>query len=188
MNLAGEKIRLRAMTGEDTERIVSWRNNPRVMKNFIYQKPFTKEGHENWIRTMVDTGKVVQFILEEAAGGRPVGSVYFRDIDRISKKAEYGIFIGEDDAVGKGFGSEAAVFALRYAFEELGLHKVFLRVFADNGAAVRSYEKAGFVQEGYFKDEEWVGERYRDLIFMAVFNPSERGENSKVSHRKRENR
>lgn len=173
MNLTGEKIRLRIMTGEDTERIISWRNNPRVMKNFIYQKPFTKEGHENWIRTMVDTGKVVQFILEDLSDDRPVGSVYFRDIDKVSRKAEYGIFIGEDDAVGKGFGSEAAVLALRYAFEELGLHKVFLRVFEDNQAAVRSYEKAGFVQEGYFADEEWISGRYRDLIFMAVFNPKE---------------
>ena len=28
-----------------------------------------------------------------------------------------------------------------------------LRVFASNKRAIRSYEKAGFVQEGYFKDE-----------------------------------
>lgn len=168
MDLTGKKIRLRKMTGEDTECIVAWRNNPRVRHNFIYQKPFTKEGHENWIRTMVDTGKVVQFIVEEAETGRPVGSVYFRDIDKECRKAEYGIFIGEDDATGKGYGSEAAELAVRFGFEELGLHKIFLRVFADNPAAIRSYEKAGFTKEGYFKDEVCIEGKYRDLVFMSL--------------------
>lgn len=173
MNLTGEKVRLRLMTNEDTDRIVFWRNQPRVWQNFIYQKPFTKEGHEEWIRTMVDTGKVVQFIMEELPGGRPVGSVYLRDINADSRKAEYGIFIGEEDALGKGYGTEAARLAVGYGFEKLCLHKIFLRVFADNRAAVRSYEKAGFVQEGYFKDEEFIRQCYRDLIFMAVRNPKE---------------
>lgn len=173
MEYIGKKIRIRMMTEEDTDRIVTWRNNPRVRNNFIYQKPFTKEGHENWIHTMVDTGKVVQFIIEEIACGQPVGSVYFRDIDRESCKAEYGIFIGEDAAIGKGFGSESARLAIKYGFEELQLHKIFLRVFADNFSAIRSYENAGFLKEGYFKDEVYIENQYRDLIFMAIFN--ERG-------------
>ena len=50
-------------------------------------------------------------------------------------------------------------------------HKIFLRAFADNQAAIRSYEKAGFVQEGYFKDEVRIDGRFRDLVFMAVLNP-----------------
>ena len=171
MNCTGQKIRLRLMRAEDTEAIVRWRNNPRVQKNFIYQKPFTKEGHENWIKTMVDTGKVVQFIIEDLTDGRPVGSVYFRDVDREYEKAEYGIFIGEDDAVGKGFGSEAAKLAVAYGFEELKLHKIFLRALADNGGAIRSYEKAGFVREGYFQDEVKIGGQFRDVVFMAILNP-----------------
>lgn len=168
MNLTGEKIRLRLMNADDTERIVRWRNNTRVRNNFIYQKPFTKEGHENWVRTMVDTGKVVQFIIEDLTDGQPVGSVYFRDIDKEHAKAEYGIFIGEDSAVGKGFGSEAARLAVAYGFEQLGLHKIFLRAFADNAGAIRSYEKAGFVKEGYFKDDVCIDGRFKDLVFMAI--------------------
>ena len=38
-------VYLRPITLEDTENIVKWRNTNRVRKNFIYQKPFTKEGH-----------------------------------------------------------------------------------------------------------------------------------------------
>ena len=67
-------ICLRPMTYEDTDRIVAWRNSDAVRKNFIYQEPFTREGHENWIRTRVETGQVVQMIICDIAGGRPLGS------------------------------------------------------------------------------------------------------------------
>lgn len=170
MKINGEKISLRLMNEDDTDLIVGWRNNLRVRNNFIYQKPFTRDGHEHWVRTMVDTGKVVQFIIEDLRTGQPVGSVYFRDIDKEHKKAEYGIFIGEDSAVGKGLGSEAARMAVEYGFEKLMLHKIFLRVFADNLGAIRSYEKAGFVKEGYFKDDVCIDGEFKDLIFMAIVN------------------
>ena len=89
--IEGKQIYLRPITMEDTDRIVSWRNQDRVRHNFIYQKLFTKESHENWMHTQVETGHVVQFIICEKNNDRPVGSVYFRDIDHDNKKAEYGI-------------------------------------------------------------------------------------------------
>lgn len=172
--LIGERIFLRPIGLEDTERIIAWRNQERVRKNFIYQKPFTKEGHEEWMRTQVGTGRAVQFIICEKETGRPLGSVYFRDIDRDNKKAEYGIFIGEEDAAGKGIGTEAARLAVSYARDGLKLHKLMLRVFADNTAAVRSYEKAGFEKEALLRDEIKTGDGYRDLILMARLYPENR--------------
>lgn len=166
--IEGDGIYLRPITMEDTQNIVRWRNSDRVRQNFIYQAEFTAQGHENWMRTRVFTGEVVQFIICLAENDRPVGSVYFRDIDSGDKKAEYGIFIGEEDAAGRGIGTQTARLAVAYAKDVLKLHKLMLRVFADNQAAVRSYEKAGFVQEGYLKDEHFLGGRYRDLILMAV--------------------
>ena len=166
--IEGKKIYLRPITMEDTENIVKWRNSDRVRKNFIYQAQFTREGHENWMRTKVVTGEVVQFIICEKENDRPVGSVYFRDIDSDNKKAEYGIFIGEADAAGKGYGSETARLAVEYARDVLKLHKLMLRVFADNIGAVKSYENAGFVQEAYLKDEFLQNGTYRSLLFMAV--------------------
>lgn len=172
--IEGEGIYLRPITMEDTENILRWRNSQRVRKNFIYQAEFTKDGHEAWMRSKVALGEVIQFIICLRENDRPVGSVYFRDIDAKDKKAEYGIFIGEADAVGRGIGSETARLAVAYARDEMKLHKLMLRVFADNIAAVRSYEKAGFRQEGYLKDEHFSGGDYRDLILMAVIFPENR--------------
>ncbi len=167
---AEKDIYLREMTDEDEELIIKWRNTDFVRQNFIYRKPFTIEGHRGWVETMVKTGKVVQFIICTKEG-RPIGSVYLRDIDREHKKAEYGIFIGEEDALGKGYGTLAAEGMLAYAFEELKLHKVMLRLLEGNDRARKSYEKAGFVQEAYLKDEVFLDGEFRDVILMAQLAP-----------------
>ena len=165
-------VYLRPITLEDTDRVIRWRNSDRVRKNFIDQRPFTRQGHLNWLETRVATGEVVQFILCETETDRPVGSVYIRDIDRKNRKGEYGIFIGEADAAGKGYGTLAAKGAIAYARSELKLHKLSLRVFADNAAAVRSYEKAGFHREALLQDEIRNEDgSWRDLILMAVLFP-----------------
>ena len=84
---------------------------------------------------MIDTKKAVQLMICEIASGRAVGSVYIRDIDREHNKAEYGIFIGEAEARGRGIGTGAAKLMLRYCFQEEKLHRVYLRALAGNDRA-----------------------------------------------------
>ena len=166
--LEDEAIFLKSMDEGDTDNIIRWRNSEFVRRNFIYQKPFTRRGQEEWTREMIDTGKAVQFIIFRKDEKSPVGSVYLRDIDRIYHKAEYGVFIGERDALGKGYGTRAARLMIRYAFETLKLHKLMLRVLAKNLPAIRSYEKAGFIREAYLRDEVFLNGCYEDVIYMAV--------------------
>lgn len=161
-------IYLRQMTYDDTENIVEWRNSDSVRKRFIYQGLFTKESHENWIKTMVETGKVAQMMICEMGTDKAVGSVYVRDIDRIHHKAEYGIFIGEKQARGKGYGTAAAKLMIRYCFEELELHRLFLRVYAENERAIRSYEKAGFVKEAHLREDVYIDGEYKDIVLMGI--------------------
>ena len=165
------KVSLRNITLDDTNNIVKWRNNPNVKKNFCLQDDLTVEVHENWFKTRILTGDVKQFIIKDEEQNIDVGSTYLRDIDMKNKKAEFGIFIGEDSARGRGIGSESVKLTIKYAFEELKLHKVFLRVFANNIQAIKAYEKAGFEYEVTSKDDIILpsGE-YQDIIFMAIIN------------------
>ena len=79
-----------------------------------------------------------------------------------------GIGLGERKYWGKGYGTDAMRILLRYAFEELNLHRLSLSVFEYNSRAIRSYEKVGFVIEGrarQFLNRD--GRRY-DMIFMGI--------------------
>ena len=164
MNQENNRIKLEPITKNETSLIVKWRNNENVRKNFIFQEEFTEQMHNNWMDTKVASGEVVQFIIRVKETNKPIGSVYFRDIDYKKSQAEYGIFIGEDDERGKGYGSEAAKMALYYAFSELGLKNIFLRVFADNEFAIKSYESVGFQKE----DRVEFTENNRKIIFMKI--------------------
>lgn len=166
--LESDQIYLRLMEITDTDKIIAWRNKDRVRTNFIYQKPFTREGHMDWIHTQIEPGHAVQFIICEKPDNHDVGSVYLRDIDKEKGNAEYGIFIGEEDALGKGYGTQAARLALAYAFEGLKLQTVFLRVFADNISARKSYEKAGFKLLTKKQKTVVINEVERELVFYVI--------------------
>lgn len=173
MLLCGEKIILRPATYDDTELIVNWRNQSFIKNNMINRAPFTVCGHHEWIRTMIETGKAIQFIMEEKKNRRPVGSVYLRDINYDYEKAEFGAFIGDKDATGLGYGTEAAALMLEYAFNTLNLHKIFLRLVSTNTAAEKSYLKAGFVREAYLKDEVKIDGEFVDIILMSKLKDTE---------------
>ena len=170
MTITGEKVVLRPIEMEDTDDILRWRNSQNVRKNFIYQEEFTREIHENWMRTKVATGLVIQFIIIEKSTGRKIGSTYLKNIDSKNKNAEFGIFIGEEDSYGKGYGSETAILMKQFTFHDLKLHKLYLRAFRRNAGAVKSYEKAGFQLEGIAREQVRGNEKFEDLVFMAILN------------------
>lgn len=165
--IKGDCVTLRPITLSDTPLIVRWRNSNFVRNNFLYRGEFTEEIHNNWFKTKVTTGEVVQFIIEKNGSKTPVGSVYLRDIDQENSSAEFGIFIGEESALGKGIGTESAKLILDYAHNQLGLHRVFLRLLADNVSAYKAYRKAGFISEGIFRDMKKIDGKYKDVMFMS---------------------
>ncbi len=161
-----KQVKIRPITEADTDNIIKWRNNPAVSNNFIYRSTFTKESHLNWYNNKIKTGEVVQFIISYE--NADVGSVYIRDIDMNNKKGEFGIFLGEERFFGKGIGTSATKLILDYAFNELNLNKVYLRVFTKNLGAIKSYEKAGFKQDGIFREDVIINSIPYDIMFMSM--------------------
>lgn len=173
--IMGEQIYLRPITDseEDTANIIYWRNSEAVRPYFIYQKPFTVEGHMQWLEKEIFSGKGFQFIVCKVEDHKPIGCTYLRDYDVVSRKAEYGFFLGEVEERGKGIGKEMLNLTMKFAFEELGLHKLYARAFANNMPSVKSFLSCGFEQEAYLKDEEYINDEYRDIVFLARINPEE---------------
>lgn len=166
-NILGQNVLLRPINMNDTSLIIKWKNSPSVRENFLSQDLLTKEIHTRWMKDKVSTGEVIQYIIIQKATDMPIGSVYLRDVSQNHQCAEFGIFIGEDTARGKGVGSETTKLFTDYAFNMLKLHRVYLRVLDSNLSAIRSYEKAGFVLEGVAKDMVKINGEFRNVVFMA---------------------
>jgi RimJ/RimL family protein N-acetyltransferase len=85
-----------------------------------------------------------------------------------NKKGEFGIFIGEDSARGKGYGTVAAQLILRQCFQVMGLNRVYLAVLCDNISAIQSYEKVGFKVEGLLKQDYIRKNCKYDVVIMGI--------------------
>ena len=175
-----KNISIRFITEEDTDKIIKWRNSPSINQYFIYREPFTRESHLNWLHNKVEKGEVVQFMI--MLNDNEIGTVYLRDIDYKNKKCEFGIFIGEESNWGKGFGTIASKLAIDYAFKNLKLNRVFLRVFPSNIRAIKSYEKIGFLREGIFREDVIINEKSYDIIFMSILRKDWLNKNLKINN------
>jgi RimJ/RimL family protein N-acetyltransferase len=83
-------------------------------------------------------------------------------------EAWVGIGIGDRNSWGKGYGTDALLVLLRYAFTELNIHRVSLGVFAYNRRAIRSYEKAGFQLEGVERELLHRDGSRSDGLYMGI--------------------
>jgi hypothetical protein len=87
--------------------------------------------------------------------------------------AEFDIYIGEKDCWGKGYGTEATRLICRYGFNKMRLHRILLWVADANTAAIRVYEKVGFVEEGRARDTIRHEGKWHDMILMCLLPRTE---------------
>ncbi len=152
IKLIGKRIYIRPINDRDTDNIISWRNKDFVMDNFIYRIPLDRETHERWVNDKVNTGQVAQFIMGLNESGEEFGSVYISHIDKEAASGEFGIFIGKEEMLGKGYGGDAMELIELYAAKRLGLKTMTLRVIESNERAAKLYESRGYTK----KSEEYV--------------------------------
>ncbi len=106
--------------------------------------------------------------VHERATDRLIGTCAFSQLDGDNGSALYHITIGEKDAWGHGFGTEATRLMVDHAFETLGLHRIALNVFEFNERATRAYLRCGFVVEGRSRESIWRDGRWWDELAMSI--------------------
>ena len=79
-----------------------------------------------------------------------------------------GLFIGLPELWDQGLGRDVMRTLLRFGFEQMNLHRTYLRVFAENQRAIHLYETVGFQHEGRWRHAEFRNGRYHDLLWMSV--------------------
>lgn len=111
---------------------------------------------------------VEEFLVYELATQRPIGSTNLHDIDVTERSAEISWNILEHDCRLKGYGTEAALLTLDYAFTVQGFHRVMARVFEYNVPSIGLARKLGFTQYGRARQAHWAGGQYWDTLLFDM--------------------
>jgi RimJ/RimL family protein N-acetyltransferase len=169
----GERIVLRAIERNDLPRYVRWLNNPAVLEYFGSLLPLGLAQEEQWYESMLQDASQRSFAIE--VDGQHIGGAGFGSMDGRNRSAEVGLFIGKPELWKQGFGTDTLQTLLRFGFEQMNLHRIYLRVFADHARAIRLYEKIGFRHEGRWRQAEYRGSSYHDLLWMSILEDEWRG-------------
>jgi len=167
--IVGKRVVLRRHVPANLEAFLRWYADPEIARLTRYQAgPMRPDEIERFFAARVlgpDTLALAVHVLET---DRLVGTCAFSQLDGDNGSSLYHITIGEHDAWGRGYGTEATDLMLEHAFDHLGLHRISLTVFGFNERAVASYRKSGFVHEGTLRQAISRDGRYWDEIQMAI--------------------
>lgn len=168
--LYGKRVRLRAIEREDIPAFLRWFNDPEVRQWLTSIQLLSRAKEERWFEEqLARTNDLILGIeVQVDQGWTLIGNIGLHGLDWKNRRATLGIVIGERDFWDKGFGTEAIEVLLRYAFLELGLHRVELEVFEENRRARRCYEKVGFREEGIRREAVFRDGRFQDLVIMSI--------------------
>jgi diamine N-acetyltransferase len=169
LNIEGELVALGPRRREHIPLYLRWINDFGTTQMLgISPRPMTLEQETAWYeQTAADDGEVA-FTIYERATGRAIGNCGLHEVDLANRRTVVGIMIGEPDARGRGYGTEAMRLLLDYAFTVLDLHSVMLTVFEYNGAGRRCYENVGFREIGRRRQSCWYNGRFWDEIHMDI--------------------
>ena len=178
----GDLVTLGVIQREYLPSYVKWLNDWELRRLLAPQlpHPFTMEDEESWFSSLRNDRDARVFAILTRAEGRLLGNCGLHRIDWTNRDALFGIFIGDKNDRGKGYGTDATRALLRYAFEEAGLRRIELEVFSFNTSAIRLYEKIGFRMEGtrrqaLFREGAWHDEHIMAILrddWIALYRTS----------------
>jgi RimJ/RimL family protein N-acetyltransferase len=170
--LVGELVRLRGVRDDDLPVLARWEMDPgRQATASTSLTPRSEAAErESLAKRFANDGDNAGFAIETLEDPPVlVGNMGLRGMHTKDRSATLGIALGRD-YIGRGYGSDAMRVIVGYGFRELGLHRIQLSVAPYNPAAIRSYEKAGFVEEGRQREAVLHDGHWYDEVLMSILD------------------
>ncbi|NLM36815.1 MAG: GNAT family N-acetyltransferase [Firmicutes bacterium] len=160
-------VRIRPLAKKDLFRLVRWNSDPEVESLVGLGLPCDLAGCFAWWEETRRKANTRLFALEDEKG-QLIGDLELAHICWRGREAELRIRIGEKEFWNRGYGTSALKQIKRYAFDVLGLDRLYLRVYTFNTRAIHCYQKLGFKKEAILRrpqDRDW-----KDIYLMTVEN------------------
>jgi RimJ/RimL family protein N-acetyltransferase len=170
--ILGGLVVLRRHRNENLRALQSWYSDPEVARLTRYQPgPLSPEEIQRFFYGRIMGSDFLAMAIHVRESDRLIGTCAFSQFDGDNGSTLFHITIGERDAWGHGYGSEATELMVAHAFTRLALHRVALTVFEFNVRAIRTYEKCGFTVEGRARGAIFRDGRFWDEIHMSILAP-----------------
>lgn len=166
--LLDQELCLRPVRISDSDILYQAINDPTLVRFNSPYTPIDEINHQEWLHTIVKDDKKRIFMIEKE--NKILGSVKLFDIDLLHRNAEISIRLFNLEDCSQGIGSRALHLLCDHAYRDLGLVRVWLRVFNNNERAIKAYEKAGFLKEGTMRKAVFIDGKFQDVIIMAKVN------------------
>ncbi|UCE10305.1 MAG: GNAT family N-acetyltransferase [Candidatus Thorarchaeota archaeon] len=157
---------------EDAETILRHWNNYNLRQYLPTPLPTSLEDMKAYIQSANESytkRSGFTFGIESKETGKLVGLVNLANISWMSRSGEIGILGILDPSVwGEGFGSDALIVLLDFAYSVLDMHSVYLWVASFNERAIRFYEKIGFKNQGKIREMAYRNGERHDVVVMDI--------------------
>ena len=166
----GAKVALRLVLEEDIPTYHSFMNNPEVTQFLAAYLPISlNQEHEWYEKVCKPKPDDMTFAIVDKENDVLIGAIGLHKIDRQNLTATTGASIGDQSYWGKGYGTEAKMLLLEFAFNELNLRKIYSEVIGYNDRSVAYSKKCGYVEEARIPEHYFRKGKYWNKIVLAVY-------------------
>lgn len=168
MILKGDIVTLRPIEYEDLEFIRGLINDPDMEKTITgWSWPISKKDEEQWYTNFHNSDRFIRFIIETECKNI-VGFTGLKDIDWKNGKVVSGGIRISKNFQSKGIATDAYATLIKYAFEELRLHRIESSAFEDNIASLKFLEKLGYVREGLLRECIFKAGKFHNVVVLGL--------------------
>ena len=166
--LIGKRVYLRALEKEDLIYIRKWSNDPEIRKLTGEVASISQADADRFLERIYNDNTRKWFVIVIKENDRVIGEAGLLRMFHAWRTTDISIIIGEKDAWGKGYGTEAILLLIDYVFRRLNFHRVAIGVVSFNEKAIHFWEKVGFKKEGIQRDGYYYNHKYHDFVMMSI--------------------
>jgi RimJ/RimL family protein N-acetyltransferase len=168
--LKGKYVSLRAVEKDDLSHLLEWRNKPEYRKYFREFRELSMAQQHSWYENIVlKDQKTIMFSIVDLKSRRLLGACGLCYINWVDRNADLSIYIGADNLyIDDKYAPDSATTAMKYAFDELGLHRLWAEVYDIDKRKIKFFEALGFKLDGCHRETHWTDGEWCNSLFYSL--------------------